>query len=248
MSDTLEYIESYFEKKLSPADKQVFEQRCVQDENFAGEVAFYITSREAVRQKLLEKKRAVWASAEQDTSGGTVTAPAPVKRMVFAKWLPYAAAACLLLAACIYFLYPSQSPQRLADNYIEKNMQVLSISMSGATDSLQSGISAYNAKKYDEAEKIFTALSYSSVTRSEVQKYLGILYLVTKRYDRALIQFEALAGNDALYINWGLFYKAVTLMKRGAGSDVRDARKILEEVSSRNLPGSPEAKAWIEKF
>ncbi|MEJ7680066.1 MAG: hypothetical protein WKG06_19840 [Segetibacter sp.] len=56
MSETLEYIEAYFEKGLSNAERQLFEERCVDDENFAKEVAFYVMSREAIREELTEQK------------------------------------------------------------------------------------------------------------------------------------------------------------------------------------------------
>ena len=43
--ESLEYIESYFEKKLSPDESRKFEQRIKDDANFAEEVSFYLASK-----------------------------------------------------------------------------------------------------------------------------------------------------------------------------------------------------------
>jgi anti-sigma factor RsiW len=50
MSDTLDYIDDYFNGKLTPAEKRAFENKCEVDPAFAEEVAFVISVRDGLKQ------------------------------------------------------------------------------------------------------------------------------------------------------------------------------------------------------
>jgi tetratricopeptide (TPR) repeat protein len=117
--------------------------------------------------------------------------------------------------------------------------------MGNSRDSLEKGIAAYNDKNFKEAESVFAPLAPRN---SEAMKYLGMTYLVTGDYNKAINQFEALAKNTELYANPGLFYQAISLMKRNAEGDKAQAKKLLEEVISKNLPGKKESEDWIKKL
>lgn len=136
--------------------------------------------------------------------------------------------------------FTNPSAQRLADQYIENNLQVLSKTM-GGTDSVQLGLTSYNEKQYLRSEEIFKALLPNESFSLEAIEYLGVIYLTTGRYDEALIQFGKLSGIE-LQANRGPFYTAVTLMKRSAKGDREKAKQLLKEVSDKDLPGSSEAK------
>src|SRR5215210_4360380 len=127
MSETLEYIEAYFEKGLSISERQLFEERCVHDEDFAKEVAFYIMSRQAIREELLDQKKQQWREYENSVIETAASASTPVRKISFRNWLSYAAAACILLASVfIYIFNRSDSPQKFADNYIKNSYSQLS--------------------------------------------------------------------------------------------------------------------------
>jgi tetratricopeptide (TPR) repeat protein len=247
MTESLEYIEAYFEQKLDDKEKQLFEKRCINDEGFAGEVAFYITSREAVRQKLLEQKRKLWATAEDDTGGNTSATLAPVKKIGFTRWLPYAVAACLLVAVCIYFLFPTQAPRQLATTYIQQNFTRLSHTMDGSKDSLQKGIEAYNSGDYDAALSLFEAVYNAHPDNSEAKEYTGLSYLMKKEYSKALVHFNELADKK-LFSNPGLFLKAVTLLERDEKGDREAAKSLLEQVRNERLEGKKQAEEWLKKW
>jgi tetratricopeptide (TPR) repeat protein len=117
--------------------------------------------------------------------------------------------------------------------------------MGNDRDSLDKGVTAYNNKNYKEAESIFASLSSHN---AEAVKYLGLVYLITENYNKAIDQFETLAKNTELYANPGLFYKAVSLMKRNADGDKANAKKLLEEIIRKDLPGKREAEEWIKKL
>ena len=57
---TIEYIDSYFQQTMDTGERRVFEKRCEEDEAFAQEVAFYLASRESLREELLSQKQSAW--------------------------------------------------------------------------------------------------------------------------------------------------------------------------------------------
>ncbi len=246
MSDNLEYIESYFEQKLTVADKELFEQRCSNDEDFAADVAFYISTRQAVRLSLLEQKRLVWQkAAQQQTQPASVEAP--VRKMFFSKWLPYAAAACILAAIAFFSLKGTNSPPQMASEYLAKNMAHISGTMDGSRDSMQAGINFYNLGKYDTALSIFNNYSSTHPENSNAKQYAGMAYLASHKYTKALAAFDELA-QQKLFSNPGLFYKAVTLLNRDEMGDKDAARKLLQQVKDKNLEGSKQATEWLANW
>ena len=161
--------------------------------------------------------------------------------------IPYstAAAACLLIFIGWLYFFSNPSPQHLAEGYINDNLYTLSVTM-GTQDSLQLGIEAYNRQDYLTAEKIFLSLSQKNDQTVEAIKYLGIVYLMTGAYDKAIEKFEALSAYPNLYANAGPFYKAIALMKRSVGNDQEEAKQILRQVIEQQLPGHKEALHWID--
>lgn len=254
MSKSLEYIEAYFEKKLSIQEKQIFEDRCMQDTNFAGEVAFYISSRKAIRQKLLEHKRNQWSVIETNTDinePGADTAlpsdPAPVKKMAFRKWMPYVAAASMLLAVATYSFYSQETTHQLAKGYV-KTLTHIDQNM-GSADSLQQGINAYNNGDYDSALYLFQNVYKAYPDHSDAKKYIGLVYLMKEDYDKALIHFDELSQRKDLLSNPGVFLKAVTLLKRNKQGDKETAKVLLEQVVQNDkLEHRKEAAEWLGKW
>lgn len=241
MSEHLEYIDAYFQKQLSEAEREQFEQRCVSDEKFAGEVAFYINSRSALNEMLLEQKKSRWAGLAVKES------EAPVRKITFKKWLPYAAAACIVLALVVTPLLKSRSPQQLADNYTSKHLMAISQTMDGSRDSLQLGIQAYNKKEYEKALPYFTGVYNVHPDNSDALRYAGQTQLMQGKFDEAIASFDALSKKQT-YSNPGLFLKAIALLKRNHGDDVKEARLILEKVVDQNLDGSKEASEWLKNW
>lgn len=245
MNETLHYIDTYFQNGLGDAEKGRFEERCQTDEAFAEAVAFYIMSREAARQELLAQKAKAWAGEEGEKA--SVAPAAPVRRIAFSRWAGYAAAACVTVFVGLYFLYPSATPPRLAHAYVQDSLSTLSHTMDGSTDSLQQGITAYNGGNYAEAVTLFTALYKSDPNNIDALENAGVVYLKQKDYDQALARFTELAGKK-LWINRGLFLKAVTFLERNAAGDKEAAKRLLEQVRDEKLEGSGKATEWLNKW
>lgn len=245
MSDSEEYIDAYFKQQLNTDEKRQFEERCLQDDAFARKVALFITVEEGIRQKLLNQKKQQWAETKHNKEDGIIT---PFKKVKFKNWLPYLAAACLLFAVAVYYIFNSEAPQKFANQYVSEHFTLLSQTMNASRDSMQQGIAAYNNKDYNKALKLFEKIYQSHRENSNAKKNIGLVYLVTKDYDKALQQFDELAERKDLYINQGLFLKAITLLQRNGQGDKAQAKALLERVARENAAGSKEAKKWLEKW
>ncbi len=239
MSDTLGYIDAYFNQELEGSDQKEFEARCSLDESFAEEVAFYISARQAAREELLKQKQQQWQSdiAQQKK---------PVKKSIVLRLVPYAAAACLVFAIAFYFLFQSQSQQRLAANYVQDNYSSLRQSMDASRDSIQSGIAAYNNKEYQRALALFEWVGKNDSENSDAKKYAGLAYLQLKNYDKALERFKELSAMKVAY-NAGDMLQASTLLQRNAPGDKEAAKALLQKVVSENEEGSNKAKEMLDK-
>jgi tetratricopeptide (TPR) repeat protein len=240
MSETLDYIESYFAGRCTDAEKQQFEERCVRDEAFAQEVAFYVQSRQLFKEELLKTKKASWAP------NGV---PKPQKTgLVRTLYLATAAAAAVVILFFIYLAVKPQGPAQVANDYIHTHYDHLSQTLDGTRDSLAQGITAYNKREFTHALDLFTALAHEHAGNTDARLYSGLAYLRLKDYDHALHQFDTLANMPSLYSNPGPFLKAVTLLERNATGDRETARRLLQDVVRRNLDESQEAAAWLKKF
>ncbi|MEO6455083.1 MAG: hypothetical protein ABIN97_13470 [Ginsengibacter sp.] len=245
MMNTLSYIDAYFQHQLSDEERRIFEARCEQDTAFAGEVAYYVTSRRVLKEELLLQKQTLWTAGATDKPAIIINSK---KNFILPDWLRYAVAACFILLAGFYFLNRTQSPQQIANNYVTKNLTHISQSMGNADDSLQLGIAAYNKKDYTSALQIFENLSQSHSEKSDAKKYAGYVYLVTQQYGKALKQFDALANIKGLYSNPGLFLKAIALIQRKGTGDTEQARIILNLVVKQGLQGKQEAEELLKKM
>lgn len=241
--DTIEYIDSYFQQTMDANERETFEKKCEDDEAFAKEVAFYILTRESLREELLQQKQSLWRAKK-------ITDDLPfiptIKKSLGNRWVTYLAAACLVLAVSVYFFETNPSPKKLADNYIKTNYSNLSLTMDASRDSLQLGIDAYNHKDYDRALRIFKNIQKNDAQNSDAKKYAGITYIQKEEYDSALQQFEALANMKGLFSNPGDFLQAIALMSRNKPGDRDKAKMLLDKVLTEKEEGSEKA-AELEK-
>ena len=248
MSEHFEYIDAYFQHELNESEKKEFEERCITDEQFANDVALYISSRSALREMLLEQKKSEWRGAESNEAGTTL---APVKQMNTRKWILYAAAACLILAFLVFPFFSKDSPQQLATKYMNQTLVTSSQLMDGSPDSLQQGIEAYKKKEFEKCTQIFRDVYRAQPENADALTYLGQTYVMTGKFDDAIASFDELTQKQAnSSYNYGPFLKAVTLMKRSSGNDLQVAKGLLQKVAEKdnNLDGKREAEKWLKNW
>lgn len=142
-----ETIDNYFEGRLSAAEQEAFERKLEEDKALADEVAFYLSTKAALKEATLQKRHAEW----------TQTRPIQPLRW---QWTSGIAAAMVLLIAVWYVVVPSNHTlQEYAEVYIEENLTQLNNQMDTTVDSLQTAIDYYNHQKYREALPVFKQLA-----------------------------------------------------------------------------------------
>ena len=188
--DNLEYIEAYFNEELTPEKKREFEQRIIADPVFAEEIAFYVSSKQAiaaVADQQRERFKEVYTTYKQ---GAQKQQPSLIRKL----W-PWAAAAAIL--AGIIFGWNTwlrtPSSEELADNYLKENFQTLSVTMGNKEDSLQAGLRLYNANRLEEALNYFENMAAKDTSSFEAKKYAGIVSLRLEQYDKAIGYFSAIS-------------------------------------------------------
>lgn len=235
MNDTIGYMDAYFNGELDNDERNQFDAKCSTDESFAAEVAFYISARSAAREALLKQKNEQW---KKDGEGTEMSVVMPANKRMGLRWLPYAAAACLVLVMAGYFLFGRQTPERIAATYATANYAQLSQSMDGNTkDSLQLGIAQYNNKNYNAALSLFEWARTNDSSNYDAKKYAGLAYLQLKDYNKAMLRFRDLSAMKSAY-NAGDMLQAITLLQRQAPGDKQTAKALLEKVVREKEEGS----------
>ncbi|NTS43895.1 hypothetical protein HRG84_23645 [Flavisolibacter sp. BT320] len=241
--DNLAYIDDYFQGTLLPEEKNGFEKRLREDESFAEEVAFYLSAKKLVLEKLHDEKKARF----KEIYKSEIRKPAPVRSMNRIWFYAAAAAVLLFVASIIYFMRPP-SGQQLADAYVNENLKTLSVTMNGGEDSVQNGLRLYNEGRLTEAAQLFQTISQSDTANYTAKMYAGIAYLRLTDYEKAIHYFTQLQAETTLRSNPGKFYLATTLMKRAKPGDEQEAKRLLQEVVNQNLEGKETAEQWLKKL
>lgn len=223
MSEKLDHIDDFFKGELDAEQLESFERRIAEDPGFAEEVAFYLSSTGTLRQQVTEERKVHFRKLYDETNKRA--------HRTINLW-PYMAAAASIVVILIgaYFLYPSASPEKIAETYINKNLSTLPVVMSSGEDSVQHGLRLYNEGKFNEASEAFAQILANHPDQYKVREYAGIVSLRMKNYDNALAHFERLSKATHLYANSGNFYISLTLLKRNRPGDAQKAKAHLEQL------------------
>lgn len=248
----IDLIERYHRGLLDEAELEDFLKREKEDKDFGQKIRSYTEVIEGIeyygKQKDFAETVQAWEKELKEGSDSKESAPTISLFRKNTFWLAAAAAVSIPLLIAYLVFTQMDSPQRLATVYIDENLTTLSTTMGAETDSLILGIGAFNEKEYEKAEIIFRSLEKNEDLAAETTRYLGITYLRTGQYDKAIEQFNKLISFTDLYSNPGKFYLAITLMKRSNEGDVEEAKKLLQEVVTNKLSGYKDASVWMQRL
>ncbi len=241
----LAYIDDYFKSPAPAATSREFEQKLLDDTSFAEEVAFYLTTQrllqEEVRAEKLDRFRKLYQ--QQPAASSPLRAVRSTNRI----WRYVAAAAVIVgLIFTVNLLIPV-SKQQMADRFIRQELQDLDVSMNSTADSVQMMRDLYNQGKLNESLAMSEAIINHNAGNLKALEYAGVINLRLQQYDKALVWFKQLSSQKA-YSNKGVFYQAVTLMKRNQPGDLPLAKSLLDEVVKNDLDGKAFAEKWLEKW
>jgi tetratricopeptide (TPR) repeat protein len=238
----LEYIDDYF-KGGETSSSSRFEQRLLDEPAFAEEVVFYLTTQKLLQQEARAEKTSRFRELYRQQA-----APLPVIRPVRSLWRYVAVAAVvagLVFAISVLFIPPSK--EQMADSYIRQELNMLGAHMSGNIDSVEMVRQLYNKGKFTEALALSEDMVSHRADNQFALEFAGVSNLQLKQYDKALAWFKQLASYKA-HVNKGVFYQALTLMKRNQPGDLPLARTLLEQVERERLYGHEFAREWLAKW
>ena len=243
----MEYIETYFNQELSPERKKEFEQRIATDPVFAEETAFYLSLKQGAAGEIMEERKRFKSVYEQYKKGIISDKKQPAILRKLAPWI----AAAAVMAGILFgwnAWFNQASPNILADKYVQEHFQTLPVTMGNKQDSLQAGLSLYNAGRHEEALKHFETMAQNDTSFIEAKKYAGIISLRMEQYDKAINYFSQLENYTKLYANPGKFYHALTLLRRNLPGDKETAKILLHQVVENDLEGKEDAVEWLREW
>lgn len=242
--EEMAYIDDYFAGNLPPEEQKHFDQRIQSDKEFAEQVAFFLSTKQALAAaESAETKERFRSLYQVDGHQGNL-------RQVRRLW-PYLAAAVLIgFAVVAWFLFSarSENPQQLADKYIQENLIKLDVTMGAKEDGIQPGLNLYNEKRDSEALTFFENMIRKDSSNYEAKKYAGIVSLRLKSYDKALDYFTQCETYHRLYANPAVFYQALTLMERNHKGDSDSAKQLLLQVVQHDLEYKEVAQEWLKNW
>lgn len=242
MADLI-YIENYFKGEFTREENGEFEKKIKEDPVFAGEVAFYCSAMQVIKDQSIEEKKTRFRKLYEESK----QLP-PVKSLGIRKIWPYIAAAAVMTGVIfgLYIYYKPASLQQVADQYIKQQLQTeIGVKMAGSTDSLDAAIQLYNENKLQEALTQFEKIDQSGSNPEQSKRLAGVVSLRLGNYDKAINYFIQLENMD-LYSNPGKLLHALALIKRNRPGDKETAKQILTQVIEGDLEGKEYAKKWKE--
>ena len=242
--DSLKFIDDYFKGLLTGEERSQFERLVESDPLFAEEVAFYVSAFDVIKSETQREAKTRFKALYRER-----TSARPVAGLVRKIVLSSAAAAALILIIVAgWMLMRPAGPEKLANDYIGRQLKTLPVQMSSEQDSVQQAISAYNEGQFPIALQRFEQLLRANPGNSRALTDAGITSLRLGNYDKALAYFELLASDTTLYRNPALFYQSLTLMKRNGSGDAANARQLLRRIAEENLDMKTEAQQLLQKW
>ncbi|AUD00380.1 hypothetical protein [Spirosoma pollinicola] len=247
MNTDLEIIENYVTGQLAPDERTRFEAELRTNPALTEALAFYTLTKQVAREQALEQRKAELDALHRNI----VSVPFWSSPM---RWAA-AASIVLLLGLGWTFFRPTDSAvmaTRLTDEYVTQHFMQLPTTMDGGTsgspavDSVKLGVGLFNEGKLAEADGIFQDVLTRKPDDDSALKLAGIVSLRQGNYDQAISLFHRLSQQTDLISNPGLFYESLVLIKRGRPMDKENAKKLLDEVITKNLEGKSEAEKIIK--
>ena len=240
--DDYNYIDNYFKGMLPPEEMKRFDQKIQEDPAFAENIAFYCSVTQEMQKQAAADKKQRFRELYKKTG-------LPAHTGLVRKFWPYMAAAAVTgVIVFLALMFTKTAPAKMADQYIQQHFQTLPVTMSNREDEMKKGLQLYNEHKFPEALQQFEKIMQSDSTDFTAKKNAGIVSLRLEHYDKALAYFSQIAAKPGYYSNPGLFYQAITLLKRNHPADKKTAENLLREVVEKDLEGSETAAQWLKKM
>ncbi len=251
-------MDQYLKGAMSREERLQFESELAINRELSAEFNIFKTVEEEMRNEVKNSevsqsiKRSV-ADMFEAFLPGEVKNIREIKRpsykVRYSSIASIAASVIIFLVTYLFFFRPASDVRQLAATYINENLVELPFSMGSSNDIVEQGKLAFNKKDYAGALRLFINAYKTDSANMDAKKYTGVVYLITKDYDKAIKEFGELAEVKGLKYNWGHFYKAVALLNRNEAGDKEVAKQELNKVIKEDhTQGEEEARKWLNKL
>ncbi len=186
----IEQIEKYYQEKLPPDERAVFEKRMQEESEFASEVNTYLQIFKGFKGLEIEQ-------FEQKVKNWEDTIRKKELRRKKGAYLIFAIAAGILLLVVATFWWANSrySDQALAEDYYRTPVYEGLRDSSGTSDELLAGLQAYFEKDFEKAILQLEAIPKSNSHYLEALYYLGHCHFQLGAYNKSINAFEQVLAN-----------------------------------------------------
>src|SRR5215472_1091174 len=175
MEDYTEYIDDYFNQKLTTEEIKQFEEKIITDKDFAEQVAFYVSAKQMLKEEVIKEKKE-WF---RQLAGGNKAVVyeyrrAPVKKMWVYRLAAAAAVLIIVFMGWNLFFNKSVDTQKLADKYIQEKLTNQSVTMGATENAIQQALQLYNDGQLDTSLKMFESIIQKDSSNFDAKKFAGI--------------------------------------------------------------------------
>ncbi len=227
-----ELIEKYLTDGLTPAEREGFDQRLAEDEDFNKEYQRHRTAHNALDYLIAKNLKNQLRELEDKQKVVSLTSRRRTRWTILSV-----AASVLLLVGFFALLFPSNqlsSPELAAEYYDTPNFSSRSANAAGpGKEALTKGTTAMQNGEYAQAISLFESVSEADPYYLTAQYFLGHALYLTGQYQLAEDKFATVSNsNDLRYTEAAQWYSLLCCLARNA-----DCRTLLTKLTDD--PGHP---------
>jgi tetratricopeptide (TPR) repeat protein len=225
MKNRTELIEKYIDNELNSDERKYVEQLIADDEDFAKEFQLRLNINHAIMENdivLLRK------NLEEICRNSTQDKGAIIRRLYKRKWHLVAASATILVVIGSFLLSDintNSTESLFQNNYtFEVCIEVERGNSSTIDKNIKTALLHYNNSEFKEAIAILKDNQKDIISKF----YLGLSYIETKKYNKAIICFQdVLDDNSNLFLEQSKWYKGLCYLKL---DKKKEAKNIFQEI------------------
>jgi hypothetical protein len=225
-AEWIDRTERYLGDEMDPEERKAFEAELSTNEELRKAFELYsnINKTMSVTPNEEELKMTLQQMRQKYFTGGAV-----VKKSSFKTWLAVAASVLVIVIAGIYFLFPSNTSEKLYAQFAVH--EPLHIQQRGnITDSLAAEAAAkFNNKDYYGALPVLQEYVAQQPDDIQAEFALGICNLELVMYPEAKKIFSEVSSGQTAYADAAKWYLALTALKE---KNIAECRKYLENIPS----------------
>jgi cytochrome c-type biogenesis protein CcmH/NrfG len=244
MSGNFKYIDDFFQGTMPETERENFLRRIEVEEEFAADVAFYLSTRNALRKKVVETKVYRW-----EKEFGTESFRKPPMRfidVVKKRWYLAAAVIVLLVAGVYWLAMPPYTPSGLARRYYAQNLRQIQPSADDNRPQVLQAVDTYNRHHFRKARDMFEAIAEKEQFNNIVIRYAGLANMAIGEYNGAVYWFQNLIDQSSPSYTEGDFLLAMALLSRNEPDDRPRATRLLKKIVAGQQVGHQAAAEWLK--